>query len=211
MKTRVPSCCNRETFATREEAQRRLDRMHTLGLRSVLPIDVERCMRGWHLRFPTKQTGPSDKLRALVEARDSNRCVRCGKPTARDGDSLHHRLPRGRGGGNTAENLILLDGSGTTGCHGWVEKNRAAAYRLGYLVETGIDPADVPVAVAGQGWRYPTADGRWVTLQEYGRAPGVGEDCCAHGQVMACPECGVCRSCGPCQCELAAEWAREAS
>lgn len=176
MKTRVQACCSRETFANEAEARRRLDRIVSLGVSRVLPMGVERCRNGWHLKFPTTDTGPSTKLRTLVEARDGNRCVKCGKPTPRDEDSLHHRLPRGRGGGNTAENLILLCGTGVTGDHGWVEQHRAASYRLGYLVESGLDPADKPVAVAGVGWMYPTEDGRWITPQEYGANPAeLGE------------------------------------
>lgn len=35
---------------------------------------------------------------------------------------------------NDPRNLILLCGSGTTGCHGWVESNRRTAQRLGYLI-----------------------------------------------------------------------------
>lgn len=171
MKTRVQACCNRETFATEKEALRRLNRMVSLGVSRVLPMGVSLCRNGWHLRFPTSDTGPSAKTRALVEARDGGRCVRCGKAPALDEDSLHHRIPRGRGGENTAENLILLCGSGTTGCHGWVERNRTAAYGLGYLVETGIDPADVPVTVAGWGWRYPTPVGLWIAPEEYEAAP----------------------------------------
>lgn len=170
MKTRVQACCSRETFANEAEARRRLDRIVSLGVSRVLPMGVERCRNGWHLKFPTKDTGPSDKLRAQVEGRDKV-CVRCGTAVPRDEDSIHHRIPRGRGGENSAENLLLFCGSGTTGCHGWTEKNRTAAYRLGYLVHTGIDPADVPVAVAGWGWRYPTSGGRWITPEEYGANP----------------------------------------
>ncbi|MET8985927.1 HNH endonuclease signature motif containing protein [Nonomuraea wenchangensis] len=161
MKTRVQSCCNKETFANEAEARRRLDRMHTLGLRSVLPSDVELCRNGWHLKFPQPNSGPSAKLRALVEARD-NGCVRCGAKVPRDEDSVHHRIPRGRGGENTAENLLLLCGSGTTGCHGWVESHRTEAYNAGYLVRTGFDPLDVPVLLRGTTWAYPSPDGRWV-------------------------------------------------
>lgn len=171
MRTRTRPCCNRQTFVTESEARRRLDRIVSLGVSRVLPMGVEQCRNGWHLRFPASDTGPSAKLRALVEARDGNRCVRCGKSVSRTDDSLHHRIPRGRGGENSAENLLLLDGSGTTGCHGWAEQNRTAAYRLGYLVPTGVDPADVPVAVAGWGWRYPSPEGRWITPQEYGANP----------------------------------------
>ncbi|MEV7013469.1 HNH endonuclease signature motif containing protein [Streptosporangium sp. NPDC051022] len=175
MKTRVRPCCSKETFANEKEARRRLDRILALGVSSKLPMGVERCRNGWHLKFPTADTGPSAKVRAQVEARDTV-CVRCGALVPRDEDSIHHRIPRGRGGGNAVENLLLLCGSGTTGCHGWTETNRAAAYRLGFLVRTGIDPLDVPVAVAGWGWRYPSADGRWLTPQEYGADPAeLGE------------------------------------
>ncbi|MFN2636824.1 MAG: HNH endonuclease [Gemmatimonadaceae bacterium] len=146
--------------------------MASLGVSRVLPMDVELCRNGWHLKFPTSNTGPSAKLRAQVEGRDKV-CVRCGKAVPRDEDSIHHRIPRGRGGENTVENLILFCGSGTSGCHGWTETNRTAAYRLGFLVHTGIDPADVPVAVAGWGWRYATADGAWITPEEYGAPPGA--------------------------------------
>lgn len=165
MKTRVQACCSRETFANEAEARRRLDRMVSLGVSRVLPIDVERCRNGWHLTFPRKDSGPSAKLRALVEARDQA-CVRCGRVVPRDEDSIHHRIPRGRGGENTAENLLLLCGSGTTGCHGWVESNRAEAYRLGYLVQTGIDPLDMPVLLAGRVWAYASPDGKWVISGE---------------------------------------------
>jgi HNH endonuclease len=161
MKTRVHPCCGKQTFATEKEARRRLDRMTQLGLRSVLPTDVEQCRNGWHLKFPTPNSGPSAKLRALVEARDKG-CVRCGAVVPRDEDSVHHRIPRGRGGENTAENLLLLCGSGTTGCHGYVESHRTEAYNHGYLVKTGYDPLDVPVLLLGKAWAYPSPGGKWV-------------------------------------------------
>ena len=70
MKTRVRACCNRETFATREEAQRRLDKMRDLGLRSVLPIGVERCRNGWHIKFPVPDA-PALARRAHIAARSA--------------------------------------------------------------------------------------------------------------------------------------------
>lgn len=36
-------------------------------------------------------------------------------------------------------------------------------------------------------------------------------ECGLHSVRDACRVCRVCTSCGPCECELAAEWAREAS
>ncbi len=170
MKTKTRSCCGIETFAFEEEAQRRFDKIHRLNLAGTeKPTRIKQCYNGgWHLVYPEQSNEPSPKVRAMVEARDGNRCVRCGKPCSRAEDSLHHRWPRGRGGENTVENLIVLCGDGVTLCHGFVEKNRTAAYKLGYLVETGINPADKPVAVAGVGWRWPTSDGRWITAEEYG-------------------------------------------
>ena len=50
-------------------------------------------------------------------------------------------------------NLLLLDGSGTTGCHGHVEKHRAAARASGFLVPlNGVRlPVEVPVLHAIHG------------------------------------------------------------
>ncbi|MCM0619809.1 HNH endonuclease [Nocardioides bruguierae] len=107
-------------------------------------------------RRTSRSTGPTLETRHLVIARCAGRCERCGRGL-RIGDtwtgdhSIHHRRPRGMGGttdptANTPANLLLLCGSGTTGCHGWVEANRGEATRLGWLVPRGVDPATVGVA-----------------------------------------------------------------
>jgi len=95
--------------------------------------------------------GPSKKVREKVIYRDRESCRRCGRWA--DGGSIHHRRPRGMGGTsdpvvNLPANLVLLCGSGTTGCHGWVEANRVQAREDGWLVPMGVDPADVPVRCA---------------------------------------------------------------
>lgn len=343
MKTRVARpCCSKETFANEVEARRKLDKMIQLGLRSVLPIDVERCQNGWHLRFPTSDAGPSAKqrrrtpaqirklradepipamepkryknsqgyvrlrwliapntyveeyehrvvmerpagevhhkngiksdnrpenlialtkeehallhadrvrgqgkyapyrsksatdqaqraeqrrqanrararemaklykggattieigqqfgvhsstvsrtlretgvlmrprnagandipgrARQIVKARAHLRCERCGTSVKYEPSNVHHRNPRGMGGSSNPEihataNLLLL----CIACHGWTESHRAEAYRLGYLVETGIDPLDKPVLLAGRLWAYPSPDGKWVISGE---------------------------------------------
>lgn len=46
---------------------------------------------------------------------------------------------------NSLSNLMLLCGSGTTGCHGWVESHRAVALEEGFLLHAEQDPAEVPV------------------------------------------------------------------
>jgi hypothetical protein len=61
-------------------------------------------------------------------------CVRCG---AR-GSNRHEKLPRSRGGLRDEFNTVVLCGSGTTGCHGWVTANPAAAEVEGLYVRGQI-------------------------------------------------------------------------
>lgn len=99
----------------------------------------------------------------LVWQRDQGRCVRCGRPAVGEW-SIQHRRARGMGGtrrpdANSAANLVVLCGSATTGCHGWVESHPTEAARWGYRVAQNQDPAQVAV------WWH----GRWVGLTEDGR------------------------------------------
>lgn len=60
---------------------------------------------------------------------------------------------------NEPANLITLCGSGTTGCHGWVEAHPVHAKELGLSVSrNGPPPSEVPVL---------TLDG-WVLLDNDG-------------------------------------------
>ena len=79
---------------------------------------------------------PSDQVKRMVDRRDGWRCVRCGASLESVPGSRHHRRPRSHAwaGLHLASNLILLCGSGTTGCHGWVHANPAQAYEEGLLV-----------------------------------------------------------------------------
>lgn len=90
----------------------------------------------------------------VVWARDLSRCFRCAIMLhyGQGGYSIHHRQPRGMGGSrdpaiNDPANLLLLCGSGVTGCHGWVESNRPEATDLGLLVSRNsrYSPIEVPV------------------------------------------------------------------
>jgi hypothetical protein len=100
---------------------------------------------------PRKATGPTRTTREVVWTRAGGRCELCGGSLAGMlGFSVHHRLPRRMGGSsrpelNTPANLILLCGSGTTGCHGRIEANREQAYADGLLLHDGADPASEPV------------------------------------------------------------------
>lgn len=102
------------------------------------------------------KTGPDARIRQLVMERDGFQCVKCGNVVSGEpgvGFSVHHRAPRGMGGSkhpsiNMPSNLLLLCGSGTTGCHHEIESNRAAARDDGFLLWRSQNPAEVPVTVA---------------------------------------------------------------
>lgn len=74
--------------------------------------------------------------------------------------SIHHRKPRGAGGTSLADindlcNLLLICGTGTTGCHGFIERERVWARLRGFIVPRGrhgvitamTDPAQVPLVL----------------------------------------------------------------
>lgn len=92
----------------------------------------------------------------LGPARDQ-RCARCGGRAS----NWHEKVSRGRGGPRDRFNAVPLCGSGTTGCHGWVTENPAAAEAIGLYVRGSF--------VRG---RYIGPDGSYH--QHYG--VGVGED-----------------------------------
>jgi hypothetical protein len=99
-------------------------------------------------------------LRKLILERDGYACARCRQLLQGNYYSLHHRLPRGRGGKHTAENLVTLCGSGTSanGCHAHVESHRTQATEDGWLVPSGADPAHYPILRDGVR-EQPTATG----------------------------------------------------
>lgn len=111
--------------------------------------------------------------------RERERCFRCGRPLRFEdrgrGWSAHHRLPRQMGGvGRRAAeivtditNCLILCGSGTTGCHGWLESHRAIAEDHGYIVRRGINPP--------AGIRIKRPDGSWWLLTRAGLAVEVEE------------------------------------
>lgn len=84
-------------------------------------------------------------VRLLVLERDEWSCVRCSRSVGEHRlYSLHHRCPRRMGGSadldlNLPSNIVTLCGTGTTGCHGWVESNRAEAEAKGWLLSTIVD------------------------------------------------------------------------
>jgi hypothetical protein len=106
----------------------------------------------------TKSTVSAETAETVV-ARDQWSCVGCGMGIMGlergVGWSIHHRIPRGMGGSkdpkiSAPSNLVVLCGSGSTGCHGDAESYRDAARARGLLVWRSQDPAEVPVEVCVQ-------------------------------------------------------------
>lgn len=89
------------------------------------------------------------RTRALVLSRDGHLCARCSRSVLNYPSSIHHRVPRRMGGTrdpriNDPRNLVRLCGSGTTGCHGWVESYRAVGRQEGWLLRS-LDDLDTPL------------------------------------------------------------------
>jgi hypothetical protein len=102
-----------------------------------------------------------EAARTLVRARDGHRCQRCGCSIVDVPSSVHHRKLKGLGGSallETAENLIRMCGTGTTGCHGWAHANPELARAFGWIVGRFLNPADVPVKTF-HGWMALDATG----------------------------------------------------
>ncbi len=102
-------------------------------------------------------------VRATVHTRDAGKCARCGRSVLNYPSSVHHRLPRRMGGTRDIRsydprNLVLVCGTGTTGCHEEIESNRTVAYDTGWLLRS-FDGLDDPLL---------TLDGRRVYLTEDG-------------------------------------------
>lgn len=112
-------------------------------------------------------TGPAPAVRRQVIGRDLSKCQWCGRHVRTESGwySLQHRRARGMGGSrrqdtDRAGNLVLVCGTGTTECHGWIEAHPAEASARGFRIAAGADPARVPIVdYAGHSWHL-TDDGR---------------------------------------------------
>lgn len=108
-----------------------------------------------------------------VDERDRYACVRCGQPLNVTPGSRHHRQRRAIGG-HTLANIVLLCGSGTTGCHGWVHAHPREARAAGWIVraEGLVTPSEIPVQVVAGGLGSPLI---WVMLAPQGRSMRIPE------------------------------------
>lgn len=111
------------------------------------------------------------RLIAVVDERERQKCARCGR-IIWVGGSRHHRKFRSRGGSDEVANLVLMCGSGTTGCHGWVHANPRAAREVGFALESWEGPDAVPIVHALYGRVWLDVDGgvTGVAPYEWGNA-----------------------------------------
>jgi hypothetical protein len=107
------------------------------------------------------------KVRDALRERAEGCCELCGVPA----NNAHHRKNRSQGGRNELSNLLLLCGSGTTGCHGFVTTEPRISKRLGWTVRRISEPADIAV------WRFDLREERRVLvyLDDAGFVVGVEE------------------------------------
>jgi hypothetical protein len=127
-----------------------------------------------------------DEARAYDQAtfRDLGVCVRCRRVDPVWGVNRDHRKGRGVGGLTVVENLQLLCGSGTTGCHGWRTSRQADAIAEGYAVPGYADPAEWPArrwVATGIGtvrhiWVLYRHDGTWDEITEQDALRRMGRD-----------------------------------
>lgn len=176
MKTKTPTCCNKATFVSEEEARRYWDRMERLGVSRVLPTDVEMCHLGWHLTFPPeekehkprtplKRSRPKNHSRAVAVPAGAKAVIRkrsgglcevglvCGGVAA--GVDPAHREGKGSGGtGKAWSNLPSNLAWSCRGDHDLIDnKSPSGAERLGLKIRAGVArPWEVPVKHARFGW-----------------------------------------------------------
>lgn len=78
------------------------------------------------------------KTRDALRERAHDCCEICGVWGA---NNAHHRRNQSQGGPDILSNLLLLCGSGTTGCHGRIGREPAIAGWLGWTI-TDTTPPD---------------------------------------------------------------------
>ena len=136
----------------------------------VADADVCRCGQDWGEQAPflvaRSNQAEWDHLLQLLLNRSQGECeartpdctapggILLGMP--RESVSIHHRQPRGMGGtsrltANSLAVLMLICGTGVTGCHGYIERNRSWALSQGFLLPLPVPDkpteATNPVAV----------------------------------------------------------------
>src|SRR4051794_39579681 len=67
-------------------------------------------------------------------------------------ENISHRKARSQGGLWTPANCMDACGSGTTGCHGWVESHWEQAHKMGLRLSRSQDPECEPVLMRTAEW-----------------------------------------------------------
>ena len=115
-----------------------------------------------------RRTTTENDIRTAVLWANGGYCVLdCGRLAG----NAAHRVPEGQGGRYVPANLLAMCGSGTAGCHWSTESARELAYRCGWLLHRGTDPATTPALIAtclGADWHMIGAD---IRLAEPGEVP----------------------------------------
>lgn len=107
--------------------------------------------------------GITEQVRQIVIERDNFQCQWCGGRISHP-YSLQHRRARMMGGSslpwiNEPANLVLVHGTGTTGCHGTIESNPIEAEKRGFRLGPNDSPYTTPVTDwSGADW-YNTDQG----------------------------------------------------
>lgn len=108
----------------------------------------------------------TSNTRSIIKHRSGGLCELCQREPM---TNIHHRKPRGMGGTrrpwvDEPSNLIALCGSGTTGCHGWIESHRADSYDRGLLLKTGMMPFHTPFQDDRNEWWLLVGDDKHLIL-----------------------------------------------
>ena len=107
-----------------------------------------------------------DTAKRQVFLRDGGKCLWCLGEAA----DVHHRRPKGMGGTSDpyiafgVANLVSLCRS----CHDYIHAHPAEGYRLGYLVHSWDDPAEIPIVLKpGTHYIRLRSDGEFEKVGEY--------------------------------------------
>jgi hypothetical protein len=104
-------------------------------------------------RFYHRPMGMSENhCRDIVAQRSGGQCeAAIDHVCTRTASSMHHRRKAGRVW--APSNVLHLCGSGTTGCHGWIEAHPEAAHALGLWLWNHEDPATWSVKMRWESMR----------------------------------------------------------
>lgn len=110
------------------------------------------------------------RTRENLHLRAGDRCELCGEHAT----NAHHRRNRSQGGTDVLSNLMLLCGTGTTGCHGNVTDLPKWAAQFGWTIRgTTREPWEVPVLLHARSFWQPC---QWSLLDDEGGVVSVVSD-----------------------------------